>query len=142
MKELTPKKSDGYTVNGHPINFRPADAAWAEGFMNMLTRLEERLKPSPEDIKALEESPLYVFQLASKQDAIIREELDSVLGEGACAAYYDGNMTTTDDDDIPYWVNFVLILMTEIGESAHAKQGKRNAAMDKYLAKFQKYQRK
>lgn len=142
MEALCPvSKVTEYTINGTAVTFMPTDLTWVEQFMHMVESIEARIPITQEEQKAIDEDPKAVFAVARRRDRDIREEIDRVFGDGAASAIYPGNMMTLSEG-LPIWLNFVLTIMDKIEAVMNEQQSISGPRIDKYTAKFQKYQRK
>ena len=127
-----------YSLNGTvDVSFNPTDAAFAEKLYDTfeaLDKKQEEYKAEAAKMQARE-----VFQFARRLDAEMRTMIDSVLGEGVCAALFAGINVYAMSNGLPVWANLLLSIIDEIDVGVTTEQGKTSARIRKYSDKYKKY---
>lgn len=130
-----------FNLNGRELAFDPGDMNFADEFLTMVENLEKTMEDSEEIRKVMAENPREVFRIVREKDRTIRAEIDHVFGEGTSKAIYTGNLTSLADG-LPVWLNFCLAIMDIMEENARTQRARSNPRLQKYMAKYEQYQKR
>ena len=130
-----------YLVNGKcEIAFNPADVAFVNRVFNAFDSLAQRQDHAEVEAQNADSSDL--FALAEERDKFMREHIDSIFGQPVCDSIF-GNMSVYAlAGGLPLWCNFLMAIIDEIDEAVQKEQRAASPRVDKYMAKYAKYQRK
>ncbi|MEI3363858.1 MAG: hypothetical protein V8R75_15720 [Oscillospiraceae bacterium] len=82
-----------------------------------------------------------IFDFAKERDAEMRGIIDGVFGNAVCDVLFGGMNVYALANGLPVWCNLMLAVMDEIDTSFAREQKATNPKLQKYLNKYQKYQR-
>ncbi len=132
-----------YRVNGgHVIRFNPADNRFVERLFVVFDRLSH-LQEEGEQTNALQSGDgAKLFAAINARDAEMRRDIDSVFGEGAADGIFPDVGVYALADGLPLWTNFFLAVIDEVDASMTEEQKKVHPRVERYMKKYEKYQRK
>ena len=127
-----------YKVNGKAeISFNPSDVGFVEKLFNTFDGLAKRQDAAEEENRHVEGAAL--FELARKRDKEMRAEIDNIFGEPICDRIFGNVNVFASADGMPLWCNFLLAVIDEIDASVDGLQDRASARVEKYKAKYAKY---
>lgn len=129
-----------YKVNGgQEISFNPADVSFVKRLYNAFNELSEGqdgvIAPDETDGKKM-------FELAEQKDRAMREKIDAIFGEPICDKVFGSMSVYALAGGLPLWCNFLLAVIDEIDAAVSEEQRAANPKIEKYMAKYAKYQKK
>jgi hypothetical protein len=131
-----------YRVNGgHVIRFNPADNRFVERLFTVFDRLSH-LQEEGERSDALQEDGAALWASINARDAEMRQHIDSVFGEHTADGIFPDVGVYALADGLPLWMNFFLAVMDEVDSVLAEEQKKANPRVERYMKKYEKYQRK
>lgn len=119
--------------------FNPTDLGFIEKLFDVFDSLERRQKDLEARINDSE--PRAVFQIAREADAEMRELIDGLMGPGTCAALYGDMNVYSRAQGLPVWANLLFSVMDRCETETVTQQKQMRPALEKYTAKYAKYQR-
>lgn len=130
-----------YLVNGKcEISFNPADVAFVDRVFKAFDGLAQRQDHA--EVEAQEAGAADLFALAEERDKFMREQIDNIFGEPVSDSIF-GNMSVYAlAGGLPLWCNFLMAIIDEIDGAIQEEQRAASPRVDKYMAKYAKYQRK
>ena len=127
-----------YKVNGKTeISFNPGDIGFVERLFNTFEGLAARQDSA--DVENREVSGTELFELAKKRDKEMRTEIDSIFGEPVCDKIFGNVNVYAQADGLPLWCNFLMAIIDEVDASVEKGQLKTSDRVEKYMAKYAKY---
>lgn len=126
-----------FTLNGKEIAFNPGDIEWAEKFTQMLDNIEKIAMDSDTTYGSNAE----FFRKMREKNVEIRNEIDSLFGEGTAEAYYDSNYFNKEQG-FPVWVDFTVDILDEVYNNQEEQDKIAQDRYAKYTKKYEKYRRK
>ena len=116
-----------YSLNGKcEVSFNPTDSNFVEGYKAQIEKIADKRE---------------IFAFAKERDAEMRGIIDGVFGDAVCDVLFGGMNVYALANGIPVWCNLMLAVMDEIDSSFAREQKATNPKLQKYLNKYQKYQR-
>lgn len=131
-----------YKVNGaHEITFNPGDILFVKKLFDVFDKLAKQ-QDDAENMDAKEADGAKLFEMAERQDAQMREEIDSVFGSGTADAIFQGMSVFALAGGFPLWANFFFAVIDEIDGNLSEEEQKAHARCEKYMKKYNAYKRK
>ena len=128
------------SINGKSETvFNPTDLGFIEKLFLAFDSLEAKQKALEEKIGSAE--PREVFRIARDADADMRELVDGVMGAGTCAAQFGDMNVYARAGGLPVWANLLFAVMDLCETESVSQQKQMRPALEKYAAKYAKYQR-
>ena len=129
-----------YKVNGgQEITFNPADVAFVQRLYNTFNELSESqdglVTPGEIDGNRL-------FMLAEQKDRAMREKIDAIFGTPIGDKVFGSMSVYALAGGLPLWCNFLLAVIDEIDVAVDKEQKAASPKIEKYMAKYAKYQKK
>lgn len=130
-------------VNGaRSIWVNPSDV----GFLETLYTLMGKIDAIDKDINKKREKtddPAKLFDVHRASDRRMREAVDAVFGENFCADVFQGvRLLAITESGLTVLENFIYAVIDQMDDSTKVNLSNRNASINKYTAKYQKYQAK
>lgn len=140
MRELSFSTGlETFKVNGgHEISFNPADVGFAEKLFDTFERLAKRQDAGKLENQAYQNDGKKLFELARKRDEEMRQEIDTLFGEGTSAGVFGNLSTYAISDGFPLWANFLFAVIDTMDETIAVEQTKTKPRVDAYLKKYKK----
>lgn len=130
-----------YSVNGAcEVTFNPTDSAFVEKLFRTFDALDQKQEQYRAEIDTLSDNR-EIFRVASEMDAGMRADIDAVFGKSVCAELFGDMNVYAMANGLPVWVNFLLSVIDEVDSAAQTEQKKTSSRVDKYIAKYRKYQK-
>ena len=82
-----------------------------------------------------------IFKVSRAMDEEMRADVNAIFGKDVCGELFSNMNVYAMGDGLPAWANFLLAVIDEVDDSAQAEQKRTSARVDKYLAKYRKYQK-
>ena len=124
------------------VFFNPTDSSFAERLFetfNGLEKKQESYKAELERLTAQDKSK--IFEFMRERDAEMREMIDGVFGVPVCGPLFGTLNVYAMADGLPVWCNLMLSVMDELDSSFAQEQKLTNPRVEKYMAKYKKYQK-
>lgn len=118
------------------VSFNPTDSAFVEKLFNAFDTLDQRQERYKAEIEKVGDKR-EIFAIAHKQDAEMREIIDSVFGPVSDAIFGSMNVYAMANG-LPVWCNFLLATMDEIDTDFARQQKMTSPRIAKYTAKYHK----
>lgn len=132
-----------YKVNGKcEVSFNPTDSNFAERLYSSFETIGKKWDEYREQAEKMA-NDREAFDFYKARDAEMREMIDKVFDAPVSGALL-GNMNvfTSFSGGFPVWVNIFFAVMDEMDATITREQKATNPRLQKYLAKYQKYQKK
>lgn len=132
-----------YTVNGveNAVKFNPSDPNFADRMYTTFEALEKKQTARDGDIQQAK-TAADMLKVIRKYDEEMREAIDSLFSEGACAAVFGDMSTYAMAGGLPVWANFMLSVIAECDGAFAREQKQVNPKIQKYIKKYQQAQKK
>jgi hypothetical protein len=131
-----------YRVNGTcEISFNPGDISFAKKLFDLFERLTAQ-QDSAEKDNEQEIDGLKLFEMTEKRDAEMRQDIDSIFGEGVADALFPNISVFALAGGFPLWANFCMAIIDEIDVNLKAEEVKGRERVDKYMKKYQAYKKR
>lgn len=130
------------SINGkRTIHINPVDTGFIETLYGLASKLEAIHKEKAAAAEA-EEDAAARFDISRAEDKEMREAVDSVFGDGFCADVFPGVRLFALADGMTVIENFLYALMDKMDEDITANMAKRDARIQKYTSKYEKYKKR
>ena len=130
-----------FTVNGIcEISFNPTDSFFVERLYDTFDTLDQKQTKYREQVNSLTDNR-EIFKVSRAMDEEMRADVNSIFGKDVCGELFPNMNVYAMGDGLPAWANFLLAVIDEVDDSAQAEQKRTSARVDKYLAKYRKYQK-
>ena len=129
-----------YKVNGgEEISFNPADMAFVKRLYTAFDDLsaEQDSISNPEEMEGHK-----LFELVEQKDAAMRQKIDAAFGSPVCEKVFGSMSVYALAGGLPLWCNFLLAVIDEIDATVTEEQKAARPKVEKYMAKYAKYQKK
>lgn len=123
------------------ISFNPASSQFCKELMDTVERCQQIMEQTKAQQERVEADKKAVFDIAQEQDAKICQQIDNLFGTGKAAQLFPWGATAWSDG-LPVWLNFCLAVLDEVAQSVTEQQSKAEPRLQKYLDKYQKYQKR
>lgn len=131
-----------YKVNGScEITFNPGDIGFVKKLFDLFDRLSGR-QETAEKVNEEERDGMVLFRTVESLDAQMRQDLDSLFGEGTCAALFADMSIFALAGGFPLWANFCMAVIDEIDANLVQEEQKARTRVDKYMKKYKSYKKK
>lgn len=131
-----------YTVNETcEISFNPTDSFFVERLFNTFDALDQKQEKYRQEINSLSDNRK-IFEISRTVDEEMRADVNAIFGRDVCGELFPDMNVYSLADGLPVWVNFLLAVINEVDASAEAEQKRTSARVEKYVAKYRKYQKK
>ena len=131
-----------YSLNDScEVSFSPTDSFFAEklfSVFNSLSHKNDEYEAQAQKAAGSKE----VFEIARKRDAEMREMVNSIFEKDVCSLLFPNQCVYSMGGGLPAWCNLLLAVMDEMDVSIIAEQKQTNPRVQKYTAKYQRYQKK
>ena len=123
-----------YTINDVcTVHFNPTDSYFVERLYNTFEALDKKQEKFRAQIDGMTDNR-EIFRVS-------RANVNAVFGKDVCGELFPDMNVYAMADGLPGWANFLLMIIDEVDGSAQAEQKRTSARVDKYLAKYRKYQK-
>ena len=130
-----------FTVNGIcEISFNPTDSFFVERLYDTFDTLDQKQTKYREQVNSLTDNR-EIFKVSRAMDEEMRADVNAIFGKDVCGELFPNMNVYAMGDGLPAWANFLLAVIDEVDDSAQAEQKRTSARVDKYLAKYRKYQK-
>lgn len=131
-----------YSLNGKcEVSFNPTDSNFAERLYAAFNDLDKKQEEYREQIEKIANKK-EIFEFARMRDKEMRNVIDGVLGAPVSDIVFADMNVYALANGLPVWCNLMLAVMDEIDTTFAREQKATNPRLQKYLAKYQKYQKK
>lgn len=131
-----------YQVNGGiVISFDTGSRKFIQNFLETMDRIEQKYAQNEKKRESVQNDGKALFALLDETEQVVRAETDRLFGEGASEGIWPEDPLALCSG-LPAWLNFYLAVLDELDASIVEQQKTGSDRMDKYMAKYQKYQRK
>lgn len=138
-----------YPISGGrgSICFNPTDTMFVEAVYSMLVRFADQME---QDKAQKFDNALDMFRHQRERDEGMKADIDTLFGAGTSGKLFRWVDENGDDHQIspaalssglPLWTNFILAVIDVIPDEVSAQVKKTDARVNKYLAKYKKYQK-
>lgn len=130
-----------YKVNGEcDIFFNPADVS----FVGRLFKTFDDLAKQQDRAEAenIEYSGADLFEIAEQRDKDMRAAIDAVFDEPVCDKVFRKQSVYALAEGLPLWCNFLMAIIDEVDAAVAEHQKLANPRVERYMAKYAKYERK
>ena len=129
-----------YNLNGKvKVHFNPSDSEFAEKMYNVFVELDKKQEEYKAEVQSAAKEK--IFDIARARDAEMREMLDSIFDVPVCDALFGSMNVYALADGLPVWCNLLLAIMDIVDENMTEQEKKTNPRVQKYMAKYKKYQK-
>lgn len=122
------------------IAFNPTDSFFVERLFNTFDKLDQKQEKYRAQVDGMTDNR-EIFKVSRAMDEEMRADINAVFGEDVCGKLFPCMNVYAMGDGLPAWANFLLAVIDEVDASAEAEQKRTTARVDKYLAKYRKYQK-
>ena len=130
-----------YTVNETcEISFNPTDSFFVERLFNTFDALDKKQEEFRAQVGGMTDNR-EIFKISRAMDEEMRADINAIFGRDVCGELFPNMNVYAMGDGLPAWANFLLAVIDEVDASAEAEQKRTSARVDKYLAKYRKYQK-
>lgn len=130
-----------FTVNGVcTVSFNPTDSFFVERLFNTFDALDKKQEKFRTQIDSMTDNR-EIFKVSRAMDEEMRADVNAIFGKDVCGELFPDMNVYAMGDGLPAWANFLLAVIDEVDTSAAAEQKRTSARVDKYLAKYRKYQK-
>lgn len=130
-----------YTINDVcTVHFNPTDSYFVERLYNTFEALDRKQEKFRTQIDGMTDNR-EIFKVSRAMDEEMRADVNAVFGRDVCGELFPDMNVYAMGDGLPAWANFLLTVIDEVNGSAEAEQKRTSARVDKYLAKYRKYQK-
>ena len=130
-----------YTINDVcTVHFNPTDSYFVERLYNTFEALDKKQEKFRAQIDGMTDNR-EIFRVSRAMDEEMRADVNVVFGKDVCGELFPDMNVYAMADGLPGWANFLLMIIDEVDGSAQAEQKRTSARVDKYLAKYRKYQK-
>lgn len=143
MKELNFESGlISYSLNGKcEVSFNPTDSNFVERLYSAFEDLDKKQESYKNQIEKMEDKKK-IFEFARELDAEMRGIIDSVFNSAVSDALFGEMNVYAIANGLPVWCNLMLAVMDELDTAFAREQKAANPRITKYMAKYQKYQKK
>lgn len=125
------------SINGkYEAVFNPTDVGFVERIFTVFDALDQRQGELEKRINSAESRE--IFGIAREVDAEMRQQVDGVIGAGACAALFGDMNVYAYADGLPVWANLLLAVLDRCETELVTQQKQTNPRLEKYTAKYRK----
>ena len=132
-----------YDLNGKvTVEFNPSDTTFVKHLYQTFTELEKKQHEYEVESKEIKEDDADgIFAFADKKDSEMKAAIDKFFGKEVCKPLF-GSMSvySFNKDQIPVWMALFLAILDEC-DAKTTEIGKNSDAINKYIKKYQKYNR-
>lgn len=132
--------TDAEVDTGRYVEFNPSDLGFAEELYGLVSKLTQIHENKTKEYEA-EQDPAARFDINRKEDAEMREAVDSLFGEGFSRDVFKTRLFAMADG-MTVAENFLLALLDEMDANITENLAKRDAKIKKYTEKYSKYTKK
>lgn len=130
-----------YTINDVcTVRFNPTDSYFVERLYNNFEALDKKQEKFRAQIDGMTDNR-EIFKVSRAMDEEMRADVNAVFGKDVCGELFPDMNVYAMGDGLPAWANFLLAVIDEVDASAEAEQKRTSTRVDKYLAKYRKYQK-
>lgn len=123
------------SINGKSETiFNPTDMGFVEKLYGVFEELDRRQSAMEAAIRSTE--PKEVFRLCREADAEMRRLVDSVMGEGTCAAQFGDVNVYAYAEGLPLWSNLLFAVLERCESEVETQLS--HPRLEKYRAKYGK----
>lgn len=134
--------AEEYQVNGGiVIRFDTGSRKFIQNFLETMDKIEQKYAENEKKREAVQNDGKALFSLLDETEQVVRAETDLLFGEGASKGIWPEDPLALCSG-LPAWLNFYLAVLDELDASIVEQKKTGSDRMDKYLEKYQKYQRK
>ena len=127
-----------YNINGCcEVAFNPTDSGFAQRLAGVFSSLDQKQEEYRTELDKAQEVE-DIFAVTNRLDREMRELIDGIFDKPVCEEIFGSLNVYAMADGLPVWANFMLALMSEMGDSFSKEQSKTDPAIEKYMAKYQK----
>ncbi len=131
-----------YSLNGKcEVSFNPTDSNFVERLYSAFEELDKKQEGYKARVEKMADKR-EIFDFARERDTEMRGIIDGVFEAPVSDAVFGGMNVYAVAGGLPVWANLILAIMDEIDTTAIREQRATNPRLQKYLAKYQKYQKK
>lgn len=126
-----------YNINGVcEIRINPTDSLLTSRLLSLVGSIDEKREKYASNIENADIKD--IFDVASRFDAEVRNEIDAALGAPVCDAVFGNMSVMAMADGLPVFCNLIFAILDEIDEGWASEVGKTSARISKYTAKYNK----
>lgn len=131
-----------YSLNGKcDVTFNPTDSNFVERLYSAFEELDKKQEGYRATVEKMEDKR-QIFDFARERDTEMRSIIDNVFNAPVSDALFGGMNVYAIANGLPVWCNLMLAVIDEV-DTAYAREQKiSNPRIAKYVAKYQKYQKK
>lgn len=130
-----------YNINNKvEVEFNPADQDFVERLYNTFEKLDKQQDAYKEEITAAQGSKK-VFEVARARSDEMRAMIDELFQQSVCEPLFGTMNVYALADGLPVWCNLLLAIMDIVDENMTEQEKKTNPRVQKYMAKYKKYQK-
>lgn len=131
-----------YSLNGKcEVSFNPTDSNFVERLYSAFEELDKKQEGYKAQVEKMA-NKREIFDFARERDTEMRGIIDGVFEAPVSDAVFCGMNVYAVANGLPVWCNLMLAVMDEIDTTFAREQKATNPRLQKYLAKYQKYQKK
>lgn len=131
-----------YSLNGKcEVSFNPTDSNFVERLYSAFEELDKKQEGYKAQVEKMA-NKREIFDFARERDTEMRGIIDGVFEASVSEAVFGGMNVYAVANGLPVWCNLMLAVMDEIDTTFAREQKATNPRLQKYLAKYQKYQKK
>ena len=131
-----------YSLNGKcEVSFNPTDSNFVERLYSAFEELDKKQDGYKSAIEKMQDN-LKIFDFARERDAEMRGIIDNVFNFSVSDMLFGEMNVYAIANGLPVWCNLMLAVMDEVDTSFAREQKATNPRITKYMAKYQKYQKK
>lgn len=122
------------------VSFSPTDSFFAEKLFHVFDQLSGKQEEYEAQVKQVI-GKKEIFEIARARDTEMREMVNGVFGADVCTSLFADRSVYSMADGLPEWCNLLLAVMDVMDETVVTEQKASNPRVQKYTAKYQKYQK-
>lgn len=131
-----------YSLNGKcEVSFNPTDSNFVERLYSAFEELDKKQDGYKSAIEKMQDNRK-IFDFARERDAEMRGIIDNVFNSSVSDMLFGEMNVYAIANGLPVWCNLMLAVMDEVDTSFAREQKATNPRITKYMAKYQKYQKK
>lgn len=131
-----------YTVNNQcEVSFNPADVSFVKRLFATFDNLSKK-QENIESANSKEISGSELFDIVDQQEKKMREDIDNIFQTPVCDKIFNNISVYALANGLPLWCNFLMAVIDKVDAALEEEQKLASPRVAKYMAKYEKYNRK
>lgn len=125
--------------NAVTVRFNPTDMNFIQRVYDAFERMDNRQEAYKAELDKVDDRK--VFDLASRYDAEIRDEINGIFDCDVCTPLFGNMSVNTLADGLPIWANFFFAIIDTFDGAFAEEKKKTNPRIKKYTEKYRNRKR-